>query len=393
MAYLYKRSDNLWHWRINRTIDGKRVPINSRGGFKLRSAAKEEAERTEFELKHGTYKVDPNISFASYYENWFNTYYKDKMSYASNLHFTNALRVIKEYFKYKKITDITRDDYQNMLNDFGKHHAKETASSRHIYISKCLKAAYHDGVIKKDPTWGAKVTGNKNLEKKESDKFMDFADFKKLITYLSSEDHWKTANHCIILTMCMTGLRYEEAAALTWDCVDFEHGTLVINKAWSEHSQDNDMKPGFGPTKNANSNRTVVIDEKLVTTLKHYKRAQDIRILKSRTLSNPKHLLFCERNLKPVANGGVNKDLKLICYQLGIIKKNRQGRYVHPYTSHSLRHTHASVLLYNHIDVAYVSKRLGHKSIMITYNTYIHIIREAQAREDEKVEQTLMGFY
>ncbi|WP_338230840.1 site-specific integrase [Lactiplantibacillus paraxiangfangensis] len=393
MAYYYKRTDGLWHWRINRTIDGTRVPINSNGGFKLRSAAKAEAEQVEFDIRHGTYEEDPDISFAKYYEEWYNTFYKNKMSYASNIHFLNALKVIKEYFKYKKITEITRDEYQKMLNDYGKNHARETASSRHIYISKCLKAAYHDGVIKKDPTWGAKVTGNKKLEKPEFEKFMDFNNFKKLIAYLSTSDHWTSANHCIILTMCMTGMRYEEAAALTWDCVDFKHGTLKINKAWSEHSQDNNMLPGFGPTKNANSNRTISIDDKLVMILKRYKRTQDIRILKSRYYSNPKKLLFTERNDKPVSNSGINQDLKKICYQLGIIKKDRRGKYIHPFTSHSLRHTHASVLLYNHIDVAYVSKRLGHKSIMITYNTYIHIIREAQAREDEKVEKTLLEFY
>lgn len=41
---------------------------------------------------------------------------------------------------------------------------------------------------------------------------------------------------------------------------------------------------------------------------------------------------------------------------------------------HSLRHTFASVLFAKGVDVKTVSKLLGHASIQITLNTYIHLI-------------------
>ncbi|MGE7624162.1 tyrosine-type recombinase/integrase [Viridibacillus sp. NPDC096237] len=45
-------------------------------------------------------------------------------------------------------------------------------------------------------------------------------------------------------------------------------------------------------------------------------------------------------------------------------------------TAHGLRHTHASVLLYQGISILYVSERLGYASIDITSSTYAHVLKE-----------------
>ena len=43
-------------------------------------------------------------------------------------------------------------------------------------------------------------------------------------------------------------------------------------------------------------------------------------------------------------------------------------------TFHGLRHTHASLLLKQGVPIQYVSMRLGHESIEITYKTYSHFL-------------------
>lgn len=50
------------------------------------------------------------------------------------------------------------------------------------------------------------------------------------------------------------------------------------------------------------------------------------------------------------------------------------------YSIHSLRHTFASMLFRKDIDVKIVSELLGHSSITITYNTYVHLIKEQKAK-------------
>ena len=54
-------------------------------------------------------------------------------------------------------------------------------------------------------------------------------------------------------------------------------------------------------------------------------------------------------------------------------------------TFHGLRHTHASVLLYQGVSVLSVSKRLGHSSITTTQSTYLHIIKELEAKDTDKI--------
>ena len=46
--------------------------------------------------------------------------------------------------------------------------------------------------------------------------------------------------------------------------------------------------------------------------------------------------------------------------------------------AHVLRHTFASMLFANGIDIKIISSLLGHSGVQITYDTYVHIIREQQ---------------
>jgi len=41
---------------------------------------------------------------------------------------------------------------------------------------------------------------------------------------------------------------------------------------------------------------------------------------------------------------------------------------------HTLRHTHASILIYQGVDIKAISRRLGHENITITLQTYGHLL-------------------
>lgn len=56
---------------------------------------------------------------------------------------------------------------------------------------------------------------------------------------------------------------------------------------------------------------------------------------------------------------------------------------------HSLRHTHASLLLFAGVSIASVAQRLGHSSISTTQETYIHIIQELEHQDTEKIMRHL----
>jgi integrase/recombinase XerD len=53
--------------------------------------------------------------------------------------------------------------------------------------------------------------------------------------------------------------------------------------------------------------------------------------------------------------------------------KQISTKIAHSVTPHMLRHTHATELLKDKWDLAYIQKRLGHKDIQTTMNTYTHL--------------------
>ncbi|MGN6741981.1 MAG: tyrosine-type recombinase/integrase, partial [Amnibacterium sp.] len=57
-----------------------------------------------------------------------------------------------------------------------------------------------------------------------------------------------------------------------------------------------------------------------------------------------------------------------------------------PITFHGLRHHHASLMIAQGVDLAVVSKRLGHSSIAITNDLYGHLLRGANKAAAEAAE-------
>ncbi len=89
--------------------------------------------------------------------------------------------------------------------------------------------------------------------------------------------------------------------------------------------------------------------------------------------------VFVNHRLEIISNNAVNKYLRASCKKLNIT----------PITCYSLRHTHASILLYQGVNIKYLSRRLGHTDIIITLQTYSHIIDELEQRESTHVNDIM----
>ena len=58
---------------------------------------------------------------------------------------------------------------------------------------------------------------------------------------------------------------------------------------------------------------------------------------------------------------------------------------------HSLRHTHATLLLKQGIHPKVVSERLGHANVGITLDTYSHVMPGMQEEAAERINSVLRG--
>lgn len=169
----------------------------------------------------------------------------------------------------------------------------------------------------------------------------------------------------IIFIAAVTGMRYGEVVGLTTKDLDFKNGYIKVNKTW-----DYKYKTGFMKTKTKSSIRKIAIDEQTISRLKGYLNLHDFNNNQPIFMNEKNHILV---------SAEINKSLTNKLESLNIPR----------ITFHGLRHTHASILLYKGVSVLSVSRRLGHSNITTTQSTYLHIIRELQSQDQDKIVSIL----
>lgn len=362
---------NGWRYRVSYK-DGDTYKTKTKGGFRTKKEAEIAAAELEKKLHLGDDINAGDQYFSDYMRNWFEVYKKGKNSLVHDRTIELAVKLVEEHFPGVKMKDLTRDMYQRFLNEFAENHATGTVKKRHTYIRACIKYAIEDGVISKDPTYKAIVKGKKD-DKAEELKYLNFEQVKSLVKEIKNDMQPKFISRYIILFAIATGARYAEIIGLTWDCVDFEKQTITINKTW-DYKDTND----FSETKNYQSKRTITIDKDTIKMLTFLKNHQNKLALQT-GLRNTNNLCFVNTKMELVTPEAVNKTLKKLCKKINAAE----------ITSHGLRHTHASMLLYQGVNVKYVSRRLGHNDIVTTLQTYSHILDEMDQKESRIVDDTM----
>lgn len=71
-------------------------------------------------------------------------------------------------------------------------------------------------------------------------------------------------------------------------------------------------------------------------------------------------------------------------YYTRVLKLILQVIHAKRITFHGFSHTHASYLIKNGVDIAYVSERLRHNNVSITEKNYFHLLKDKRESEDEK---------
>ncbi len=296
--------------------------------------------------------------FIDYYENWIKMYKEGAIRKVTLNKYYLALSWLKRLTPSLKTSEITRNTYQQLLNEYAEYHEKQTTMDFHHQLKGAILDAVDDGLISNDPTRKAIIKGKKPKEKK-----IKYLNQFQLQTLLSNLDLSHRVNSdWLILVIAKTGIRFSEALGLTPKDFDYANQTISINKTWDYKGEG-----GFQETKNKSSMRKVQIDWRTVT--------QFAGLLKDKDLDKP---IFVEDK---TYNSTINHTLTRHCKRLNLPQ----------ITIHGLRHTHASLLLFSGVSIASVARRLGHASMTTTQKTYLHIIHELENKDIDQVMRLLSG--
>lgn len=354
MASFQKRG-KTWQY----TISNKGNPIR-KGGFRTKKEAQAAANEIEGKLNKGVQvhlKLEP---IDDYFEQWINLY-KNDVSKGTKRLYSYSLKYVKDYFQNKPLQHIKKSDYQAFINDLGKNKSRETVKKTNSHVRACVREAVDEGIISVDFTRNVVLSGKKG--KRAEEKYLNYKESQLLLNTLYDRLEYRLVYYFLLLALT-SGMRFAELAALTRKDFDFVNSTITVNKSWGYLPT---TENGVRTTKTEESNRVIKMDNRTMNAFKK---------LFAETPNNIHQLVFYNpaSKYKVYSNTGVNKALKKLLETLKI----------DPVSIHSLRHTHASVLLYKGVSIQYISERLGHADIDTTVRVYAHMVKELKIADEQK---------
>jgi integrase len=176
----------------------------------------------------------------------------------------------------------------------------------------------------------------------------------------------------------ITGMRPEEYLALQWTDIAFERKTATVQRALIRHKGS----WSFHETKTAGSRRTISLPPQVIQKLAAHKREQAESRLKAGSCWQAHGLVFCSEVGTPLSIPSLTYR-----YFRPILQKANLPRI----RLYDLRHSCATLLLLADENPKVVSERLGHSTIMLTLDTYSHVLPTMQQRATLKLEQMLYG--
>lgn len=327
------KDKNGYFVRISKNKNGKRYQKIKRG-FKKRS------EAVAWEAEYRSQDVTP---VTQSFEDVMNAYLafseaSDTSRYLKTTFVTRHFPLRSE--PINKITKEMLVDWRNGLKQSGL--ATRTINRGLQYIKSTFQYASEVYGIQNVGT----VLKSYKLSKEDKQEMStwDADEFNKFLKCVHG-DYYKG----FFTFLFWTGCRRSEGLAVCKD--DFKGNTVHIWRSIKHYSG------GFLPLKTDSSERYVTLDKKTYESLKPL-----------------------IENGSPFVFGG-QRSLPITCVQREFTRAIEESG-VKKINLHSLRHSHASVLIASGVPIIAVSKRLGHSSVNVTLSVYAHML---QRTEDEMI--------
>ncbi len=376
----------------------------------------------EFEkiVREGKLLKGEKITLAEYLKIWLqeDALHRLEPSTFEKYKFEITSKIIPElgYFKLSDLKPIYIQSFYNSLLKDGKRmdnkkggYSSATIKKYHNILSSALKTAVNWQLIESNPC--SKVSIPKQTRSRDDIKFFtpeETVTFLKLLesdlVYICKghnriDDTGKpytvgdyTLQREIPLQLkvffnlaVFGGFRNGELLALTWDDINFDKNTISITKAATLV----EGKAIIKEPKTHTSVRVVSLPQEVMSMLKKHKTEQAEQILKLGSYWNNENLLFTQNNGKMMHyQTPYHKFKKIIEYY-----NKHVADETHPplpdIPLHGLRHTSATLLISENVDVRTVSARLGHAQTSTTMNIYAHALKENDRIAADKLENLL----
>ena len=377
-----KRS-NGWQYRFEgAAVEGKRKQF-SKSGFRTKKDALEAGTKALNEYnQYGTYQKACELSVADYL-----TYF---IEHGMSEYKDTTVKTYRTNIQYKIIPSIGSYKLSSMtptiLSDFLVELKKRNYSlSSIIIVRSVLTSAFNYAVepmhyIQSNPMLYVKTP---NIDRPEESRTpITSEQWEKIIEMFPDGNRY----HIPLMLGYYCGLRIGECYGLQWEDIDFEHNLLHVER---QLVMVGNYK--YAPPKQSSS-RTIKFGETLKTELLKEKERQEKNReyygeywcrtgVKNGWIRSSYNLEECDKEIHPV---NLDENGKMLWFRGFILCTKKIKRELGiDFDYHTLRHTHATILIESGANIKAVQTRLGHKNIRTTLNVYTHTTK---AMEDEAVD-------
>ena len=369
----------FWEARLTVGYDpgtGKQIQRSFSG--KTQKEVREKMQAAAVEINTGTYKEPTKLTVGEWLDMWTSTYLNNVKPRTIEIYKSDIRLYIKPALGAIRLEGLTTHTIQSFYNGLTEDRkggkkalSAKTVKNIHGVLHHALKQAVANGLIRSNPADACTLPRIEKKELKPLDED-EIALFLKVIHGHRFES--------IFLTTLFTGLREGEVLGLTWDCVDFNRGILLINKQIQLHQEAGIDAYKLVSPKNGKS-RSVSAAPSVMACLKRHKTVQaEMQLKAGAAWHNPDNLVFTDELGGHLTKSAVYRAFKSAVQSIG----RPDARF------HDMRHSYAVAAIRSGDDIKTVQGNLGHATAAFTLDVYGHVTdkmkQESAARMEEFIK-------
>jgi len=369
-----RRRGTYWEYRFDlATVDGKRKQ-HSKSGFRTKTEAMKAGNAALAKYNRGGEVSEPSgMSLADWMHRWLETTVKTGCAASTFIRYRDAARrrIIPVLGRYRlaSLSRIVLSEFVTSLCDTGL--SRKYIKFVTVVLSSAMSSAERLGLI--DNWYKSALAIPKGYVKEVNVRHaITYEDFQRL--FEACPDTYKP----VLAIGWHTGMRIGEIIALRWEDVDFDTDTIHVRRRIYIDK--------FGPPKD-DSARSIRMGETLHSYLYKLRQAQrqdelaygyyyTVGVEGDTLVQAYKGDVAGKRTYANVVrrkNGSVVKYHSVHVAFGKLSKETGIG-----FDAHTLRHTHATLLLESGVPPKAVQQRLGHKTISVTMDIYAHVTERMQ---------------